>query len=62
MGLERGESIVRKKELVLTHGKKKKKKKGNIEAAKKRVYVLPSMFVTFPTCQAESSPLKSPAV
>ena len=39
-----------------------------IEAAKKktrswrgreRVYVLPSMVVTFPTCQAERSPLKA---
>jgi hypothetical protein len=41
-----------------------------IEAAKKRtdlgdggerVYVLYAMFVTFPTCQVERLPLKSPA-
>jgi hypothetical protein len=29
---------------------------------KKRVYVLPCMFVTFPTCQVERSPLKATAL
>jgi hypothetical protein len=45
------------------------KEEGEIEATKKRpdlgeggrVYVLCSMFVTFPTCQAERLPLKARA-
>ena len=52
-------------ELVLPQkeeGKKKQQRKDPIYRRGERVYVLPNMVVTFPTCHLERSPLKSPAV
>ena len=38
------------------------KKRTDLGEGGKRVYVLPYMVVTFPTCHLERSPLKAPAV
>ena len=38
-----------------------KKKDPILKRGEERVYVLDSMFITFPTCQAERLPLKAPA-
>ena len=42
-------------------GKEIAKKRPDLGEGGKRVYVLASMLVTFPTCQVERSPLKAPA-
>ena len=63
-GKKRGEDCS-KIELVLAQkeeGKKEPPKKDSIlEREGKKGYVLSHMIVTFPTCQAERSPLKLPA-